>query len=322
MIKLVNVSKKYDDSSDYVIENLNLEIKEGELCAFIGPSGCGKSTTLKMINRLIDITSGNIYIDGVDIRDKDENLLRMNIGYVIQQIGLLPHKTVFENISIVPRLFGWSESKIEKRVEDLLIMVGLDPSGYKDKYPRQLSGGQMQRVGVARALAADPPIMLMDEPFGAVDPITRKYIQDEFLNLQKKIKKTICFVTHDIDEAIKMGDRIAIFNNKNIVQIDTPKNILLNPADDFVKEFIGANRLSKSYDLFLAEDVINYLSKNNKLRKSEPGISVNIKNTISDVLNIMMLNNTDDINVELNGNIIGNISFKEISCYLSEVEGE
>jgi osmoprotectant transport system ATP-binding protein len=321
MIKLENICKRYDENGDYVIKDLNLSIEKGEICIFIGPSGCGKSTTLKMINRMVESTSGEIYIDGENIKDKDEDKLRMKIGYVIQQIGLLPHKTVAENIAIVPKLFGWDKAKIASRVEELLEMVGLDPREYRDKYPKHLSGGQMQRVGVARALAADPPIMLMDEPFGAVDPIARKSIQDEFLKIQKKIKKTVCFVTHDIDEAIKMGDRIAIFNDKNIVQIDKPRNIILNPADDFVREFIGIDGATKSYSFIKVREVVEYLSSKNKIRKEKLDYSVSCYAKASEVIDKMISNNVYDINVKDENEIIGNISFEDLNRYLEESRG-
>jgi osmoprotectant transport system ATP-binding protein len=196
MIELREVTKIYKGQKVPAVDRLSLQIPEGETCVFVGPSGCGKSTTLRMINRMIEPTSGTILIDNKDIRESDPDRLRMGIGYVIQQIGLLPHRTVAENIAIVPRLYGWPKEKIRQRVDELLELIGLDPETTRDKYPSQLSGGQMQRVGVARAMAADPPIMLMDEPFGAVDPIARNYLQDEFLRLQREMKKTICFVTH------------------------------------------------------------------------------------------------------------------------------
>lgn len=322
MIKLENIKKRYGQYQDYVIENLNLDIKEGEICVFIGPSGCGKSTTLKMINRMIEATSGEIYINGENIKNQNPDKLRMNIGYVIQEVGLLPHKTVSENIAIVPKLFGWSKKDIHKRVCELLNIVGLDPKEYGNKYPRELSGGQMQRVGVMRAIAANPKIVLMDEPFGAVDPIGRKSIQDEFLSLQKTIQKTICFVTHDIDEAIKMGDRIAVFNDKKIVQIDTPKNILLNPASDFVKEFIGPDRINKSYKVTYAYEVIDYLSsKNMQVDKKSP-YSIEHNCSVAEIINTMIEEHIDLVSVKKDGYIIGNITFEKLGCYLEYLGGK
>ena len=235
------VSKKYSGQAESAVNEFSLVIEPGEFIVFVGPSGCGKTTTMKMVNRIIEPTSGIITIDGTDIRDLDENKLRRKIGYVIQQIGLFPHMTIAENIAIVPKLLGWSKERIADRVVELLELVELDPTEYAKRYPKELSGGQQQRVGVARALAADPPVMLMDEPFGATDPITREKLQDEFLALQSRIKKTIIFVTHDVEEAIQLGDKIVILGPRtNIEQIDTPAHILAAPANDYVAEFIGS----------------------------------------------------------------------------------
>lgn len=249
MIELKNVTKIYTGQKEPAVKELTLTVQDGESCVLVGPSGCGKSTTLRMINRLIEPTSGSILIDGKDIRNTDPDRLRMGIGYVIQQIGLLPHRTVADNIAIVPRLYGWPREKIKARTDELLELIGLDPETTRHKFPAQLSGGQMQRVGVARAMAVDPPIMLMDEPFGAVDPIARNYLQDEFLRLQGIMHKTICFVTHDINEAIKMGDRIAIFNRGELVQHGSPQEILSRPANEFVSDFIGYDRVVKKLSL-------------------------------------------------------------------------
>lgn len=256
VIKLQKVTKKYPSMERPAVHNLTMEIKEGEICVFVGPSGCGKTTTLKMINRLIEPTEGQIFINGKNTMKQNVDELRQNIGYVIQQTGLFPHMTVYENIATVPRLKGWEEDRIARRVDQLLELVGLDPEENRYKYPRALSGGQKQRVGVARAMAADPPIMLMDEPFGAVDPITRAQLQNELLKLQKKIKKTICFVTHDIDEAIKLGDKIAIMNRGKLVQFDTPENILFSPANDFVEQFVGTDRALKVLNLLKVDKVL------------------------------------------------------------------
>ncbi|WP_425058805.1 Osmoprotectant import ATP-binding protein OsmV [Sporomusa carbonis] len=255
MIELKEVTKLYKGQVAPAVDRLSLTIEKGETCTFLGPSGCGKSTTLRMINRMIEPSSGTIRINGKDVKEEDPNKLRMGIGYVIQQIGLLPHRTVAENIAIVPRLYGWPKEKINERVDELLRLIGLDPEMTRNKYPSQLSGGQMQRIGVARAMAVDPPVMLMDEPFGAVDPIARNYLQDEFLRLQKEMKKTICFVTHDINEAIKMGDKIAIFNQGKLVQHGTPQEILTRPANDFVRDFIGYDRVVKKLSLFQVKEL-------------------------------------------------------------------
>lgn len=253
MIELVNITKKYLGQAMPAVDQLSLWIPEGEICVLVGPSGCGKSTILRMMNRMIEPTSGVVKINGNDVTLTDSDQLRMGIGYVIQQIGLLPHRTIAENIAIVPRLYKWPKEKIKKRVEELIVMMGLDLEKTWGKYPSQLSGGQMQRVGVARAMAVDPPIMLMDEPFGAVDPIARTHLQDELLRLQKEIKKTIVFVTHDINEAIKMGDRIAIFNAGKLIQFGTPEEILSNPVNQFVESFIGHDRIVKKLNLYRVE---------------------------------------------------------------------
>ena len=250
--------------------NLSLEIPAGEICVLVGPSGCGKTTTMKMINRLIEPTSGRITIDGEDVMSLPAVELRRRIGYVIQQVGLFPHLTVAENVAVVPRLLRWPESRVRERVEELLDLVRLDPATYRDRYPAALSGGERQRIGVARALAADPPLMLMDEPFGAVDPILRDRLQNEFLRLQERVRKTIVFVTHDVDEAIKMADRIAILQQGGVLaQYDTPEAILAAPASEFVEHFVGADRglkrlsLGRVRDLPLSEPVTARVSETN-----------------------------------------------------------
>ena len=256
MIKLENVTKIYADGTR-AVDDVNLEVNEGEICVFLGPSGCGKTTTMKMINRLIPITSGKILINGVDNTKLKPSELRRDIGYAIQEIGLFTHMTVGQNIETVPVLKGWSKEKRRARAEELLELVRLNPADYIDKYPAELSGGQRQRVGVARALGADPLILLMDEPFGAIDPINRLELQTEFLKIQEKIQKTIIFVTHDIYEAIKMGDRIALMKDGKLEQYDTPANILYHPKDKFVEGFVGADRALKGLQLLRVKDVMN-----------------------------------------------------------------
>lgn len=248
MIEFKNVVKQYPNGFR-AVDNLNLTVQDGEITVLIGPSGCGKTTSMRMINRLTEITGGEIAIDGRPNTEIPSEELRRQIGYAIQQIGLLPHMTISDNIAIVPRLLNWDENRIRQRIDELLVLVGLDPDITRDKYPRQLSGGQQQRVGVARALGADPPIMLMDEPFGAVDPITREVLQAEFLQIQETVGKTIIFVTHDIDEAIKMGDRIAIMRDGHLVQYDTPDTILAHPKNRFVRDFVGTDRTLKRLGL-------------------------------------------------------------------------
>jgi len=238
------------------VRDLNLAVREGEILVLVGPSGCGKSTTLRLINRMIEPTSGSIIFEGTDVTKSDPNELRRHIGYVIQQVGLFPHRTIAENIGAVPRLLKWDKKRTAARVEEMLELVGMDPKLYASRYPRELSGGQAQRVGVARALAADPDVLLMDEPFGAIDPITRDRLQNEFLRLQAELKKTIVFVTHDIDEAVKMGDRIAILGEQSIIaQLDRPEVILTDPADDFVENFLGSGAILKTLTLSRVRDL-------------------------------------------------------------------
>ncbi|MEU6666197.1 betaine/proline/choline family ABC transporter ATP-binding protein [Streptomyces sp. NPDC046727] len=255
-IELENLTKRYPGSSQPAVDSVNMEIRAGETVIFVGPSGCGKSTTLKMINRLIEPTGGRIRIGGEDVTGIDAVKLRRKVGYAIQSAGLFPHMTVAQNIALVPGMLRWPKGRIRSRVEELLDLVGLDPGEFHGRYPRQLSGGQQQRVGVARALAADPPVLLMDEPFGAVDPITRDHLQDELIRLQRELHKTIVFVTHDFDEAIKLGDRIAVLRERShIAQFDTPEAILTNPADDFVSGFVGAGAALKRLNLTRVRDV-------------------------------------------------------------------
>jgi osmoprotectant transport system ATP-binding protein len=256
MIRLEELTKRYPGQADVAVDNVTMEIPEGEIVVLVGPSGCGKTTTLKMINRLIEPSSGRIFLEDEDVTDVDPDRLRRRIGYVIQQIGLFPHQTIADNIATVPGLLGWDKRRIAERVDELLDMVGLDPGTFRDRYPKELSGGQRQRAGVARAMGADPPVMLMDEPFGAIDPITRERLQNEFLRLQEEIRKTIVFVTHDIDEAVKMGDRIAIFNDDHrIAQFDAPESLLTEPADDFVRDFIGTGAAVKRLHLTHVGDI-------------------------------------------------------------------
>ncbi len=256
LIKLEHVTKAYPGVEEPAVKDLNLAVNPGEILVLVGPSGCGKSTTLRLINRMIEPTSGRIIYEGEDVTKGDPNELRRRMGYVIQQIGLFPHRTIAENIATVPKLLKWPKDKIKARVDELLEVVSMDPSIYRDRYPSELSGGQAQRVGVARALGADPDVLLMDEPFGAIDPITRDRLQNEFLRLQGELKKTIVFVTHDIDEAVKMGDRIAILREQSeIAQLDTPEHILTDPADEFVENFLGSGAILKTLTLRRVKDI-------------------------------------------------------------------
>lgn len=255
MIGVDALVKRFPGAERPAVDRLTLAIREGEVCVLIGPSGCGKTTTMRLLNRMIEPDSGTVTLAGRDIATTDPVALRRHVGYVIQQVGLFPHWTIADNVATVPRLLRWEETKIAARVDELLSLVGMDPATYRERFPRELSGGQKQRVGVARALAADPPVMLMDEPFGALDPITRARLQDEFLRILHRLAKTVVLVTHDIDEAIRMGDRIAIMREGALVQYDTPQAILTSPADDFVEAFVGADRALKRLALAAAGDV-------------------------------------------------------------------
>ncbi|MBF6174452.1 ABC transporter ATP-binding protein [Nocardia blacklockiae] len=255
-IVLDSVTKRYPGQREPAVDNISLTVPAGEIVVFVGPSGCGKTTTMRMINRLIEPTSGTITIGGRDVTTVNADQLRRQVGYSIQQAGLFPHLTVARNVATAPGLLGWDRARIAARVDEMLELVGLDPGTFRDRYPRQLSGGQQQRVGVARALAADPPVLLMDEPFGAVDPITRGLLQDELLRLQAELHKTIVFVTHDFNEAVKLGDRIAVLGNQSrILQYDTPAAILAEPADETVAGFVGADAALKQLTLVRVQDV-------------------------------------------------------------------
>ena len=260
MIELENLTKVFETAKGPVMasDRVNMVVPEGEICVLLGPSGCGKTTTMKMVNRLIEPTSGKIFINGKDTDESDVVELRRNIGYVIQQIGLFPNMTVEDNICAVPDLLGWDKGKSRKRAAELVEMMALEPSVFLKRFPKELSGGQQQRIGVARGLAADPPVLLMDEPFGAIDPINREIIQDEFLKMQSAIRKTIMFVSHDIDEAVKMGDKIAIFREGALVQYDVPDMILSHPADKFIADFVGSDRTLKRLRLLTVNDALEF----------------------------------------------------------------
>lgn len=281
MIEFKKVCKSYDSQTN-VIDQLDLKINKGELVVLIGESGSGKTTTMKMINRLHEPTSGTILIDGKNIMEINPIELRRNIGYVIQKVGLFPHMTIGENIELIPTLKKWDKAKKRKRTEELLDLVGLNPQQYIDRYPNELSGGQQQRIGVARALAVDPEVILMDEPFSALDPITREQLQEELLKLQDELHKTIVFVTHDMDEALKLGDKIAVMKDGKIIQYDTPENILKNPINDFVEYFVGKDRLWKSPEMVYARDIM----------KKQPA-TISLERTPAKALEIMKEKQTD-----------------------------
>ncbi|MCG8616954.1 MAG: betaine/proline/choline family ABC transporter ATP-binding protein [Desulfobacterales bacterium] len=256
MIEFERVTKIYPGSSTPAVDAVTFTIPDGEICTVIGPSGCGKTTIMRMINRLHPITSGTIRVSGKDVNQMDEIELRRGIGYAIQQVGLFPHMTVRDNIATVPKLLGWDKAKIDARVDELLDLVNLEPATYRHRYPKELSGGQAQRIGVARAMATDPPVMLMDEPFGAIDPINREVLQDEFLKIQERLKKTIVFVTHDIDEAVKMGDKICLLEDGRLVQFASPEDMRTRPKNRFVKDFVGADRTLKRLNLLKVNEVM------------------------------------------------------------------
>jgi osmoprotectant transport system ATP-binding protein len=284
-LELRGVSKRFPGQAVPAITELSLHVPAGEVCVLVGPSGSGKTTAMRLINRMIELSSGDILLGGHSILKRRPDELRREIGYVIQQVGLFPHYTIGENIATVPRLLGWDRARIARRVHELLELVGLDPREMHDRYPVQLSGGQQQRVGVARALAADPPLMLMDEPFGAIDPINRARLQDEFLRLQALVRKTVVFVTHDIDEAIKMGDRIAILREGGVLaQYAPPAELLSRPADDFVAEFVGADRALKRLALTTLADV----DLDESGRTSGDGRRVPRRTTVRDALSMIL----------------------------------
>jgi osmoprotectant transport system ATP-binding protein len=320
-IVLDHVTKRYGNSARPAIDDLSLTIPAGEICVLIGPSGGGKTTAMKMINRLITITEGDITIDGTSVRSLELTELRRGIGYVIQQIGLFPHMTVEDNIGTVPRLLGWDRKRIKARARELLELVGLDPDEHAKRYPMQLSGGQRQRVGLARAMAADPPLMLMDEPFGAIDPITRERLQNDFLRLHRELRKTVVFVTHDIDEAIKMGDRICILREGGVLaQYDTPEAILAAPADEFVAQFVGADRGLKRLALRRLDEV-ELLPVPAEDTAATPACSS--KTTLRDALSIMLTEGAPGVVVVgQDGAAHGYMTFDVVSRLLSDSEGE
>jgi osmoprotectant transport system ATP-binding protein len=310
------VTKRYEGRDQAAVENLSLTIPAGEICVLVGPSGAGKTTAMKLVNRLIELDEGDITIDGTSIRDQDAVTLRRGIGYVIQQVGLFPHMTIAENIATVPRLLGWPKKRTNERTAELLDLVGLDQE-YAERYPAQLSGGQRQRVGLARALAVDPPLMLMDEPFGALDPITRDRLQLEFLRLHDEVRKTVIFVTHDIDEAIKLGDRIAILREGgHLAQYDTPDRILAHPADDFVARFVGADRGLKRLALRRLEEIeLEPLDGTPPPGPQAPGST-----TLRDALSLMMSEGADPlVVVDAAGKPIGLLSVARVGRVLSEL---
>jgi osmoprotectant transport system ATP-binding protein len=323
-LELRGVSKRYPGEREPAIRDLSLTVPAGEVCVLVGPSGSGKTTTMRLINRMIPISSGDILLGGRSVLDRDPKELRREIGYVIQQVGLFPHQTVGENIATVPRLLGWQRDRIRARVRELLELIDLDPQEMESRYPSQLSGGQRQRVGVARALAADPPLMLMDEPFGAIDPINRSRLQDEFLRLQDKVKKTVVFVTHDIDEAIKMGDRIAILREGGVLaQYDTPRQILTHPADDFVAQFVGADRGLKRLALTTVGELkLMQPNGSGATGTTNGALTLPRETSVRDALSLMLTANGEPITVvDGDGRVEGLLTLRVIEHLLSDEAG-
>ncbi|AYV69430.1 glycine/betaine ABC transporter ATP-binding protein [Niallia circulans] len=311
MIKFENVSKRYTDGTA-AVDSIEFEIKQGEFFVIIGPSGCGKTTTLKMINRLIPLSDGTIYIKGKKISEYDIHELRWNIGYVLQQIALFPHMTIEENIAIVPELKQWERDRIKQRTEELLDMVGLDHQTYANRKPSELSGGEQQRVGVIRALAADPEILLMDEPFSALDPLSREKLQDDMLDLKKNLKKTTVFVTHDMKEALKLADRICIMKKGKIVQIGTPQELITNPTNDFVKNFVGNKHDSWSNDFQLKDLLEPIIEKEDKQINQ---VSAPITTTMQEIVD--MLVKYEQVIIERDGTPIGLVNRRSMMKYVS-----
>ncbi|MBS4205523.1 ABC transporter ATP-binding protein [Bacillus sp. FJAT-49754] len=307
------VTKQFPKASKPSVYSTNLTIEEGSFVTILGASGCGKTTLLKMVNRIHDLTSGKIYVHGQDITKIPVTELRRNIGYVIQQIGLFPHMTIAENIATVPKELGWDAQKIEERIDFLLELIELPPQDYRKRYPRQLSGGQQQRVGLARALAGNPSIMLMDEPFGAIDAITRSSLQDEMIQIQRKLNKTILFVTHDIDEALKLGDKIVIMNEGVIQQFDTPLNIITNPTNSFVSQLVHSDDVVQHLGLMRADHVMLPLIDEVSSQETKVDRAENLKNVLTQILK----GHSDSVIVTDNETPIGRITLAELKSYIA-----
>ena len=310
MIEIRDLVKHFAGMAHPAVDRLTLTIPEGEVCVLIGPSGCGKTTTMRIINRMIEPDAGSVRVAGRDVMQTDPVNLRRSVGYVIQQVGLFPHWSIADNIATVPKLLGWDDARIAARVDELLALIGMDPATFRSRFPRELSGGQKQRVGVARALAADPPVMLMDEPFGAIDPITRARLQDEFLRILRGLKKTIVFVTHDIDEAIKMGDRIAILRDGALVQFDTPEAILAQPANAFVESCVGTDRALKRLALIRADSAVEPAGP------VAPLHAIGAQASLRDALALMFETDTDTLAVTgAGGEVLGALTLAGIRAH-------
>ncbi len=320
MIKLENVTKKFPGMEKPAVNDLNLEVKKGDVCVLVGPSGCGKTTTMKMINRIHEPTSGAIYVNGQNALKMNPIKLRLDIGYVIQEIGLFPHMTIEENVATVPNEKKWPKDKTKQRVAEMLDLVGLDPDVYGNRYPSALSGGQRQRVGVARAMVSDPPIMLMDEPFGAVDPITRARLQNEFLRIQERVEKTIVFVTHDIDEAIKMGDTIAVMREGNLIQHSTPDELLSSPKDEFVASLVGRNRSIKRLHLIRIREILESANRTKPAPEDMPLDDIKKRIDESDIRSVIVVDRDNKLKGVIGVSDLKRKTGETAVDYMSEVD--
>ena len=322
MIVFKNVYKTYPNGLE-AVRDLSFEVAEGETLVLLGTSGSGKTTTMKMVNRLIEPTAGSIAIGGRDIMQRNPIELRRDIGYAIQHIGLFPHMTVAENIAVVPKLLKWDEDKISARIDDLLTLVGLEPGEHRERYPAQLSGGQKQRIGVARALAADPPVILMDEPFGALDPITREQLQNEFLDLETEIKKTIIFVTHDVFEAVKMGDRIALMDSGKLQQLATPRELVENPANEFVEQFLGQHRFQLSLLTRTIHSALGEVDTEDAREPAEPPrLRLHGRHSLIEALDIFKESGSEKLPVYRGARFEGLLPKKRLLTIITEELGE
>ncbi|MBF2085573.1 ABC transporter ATP-binding protein [Thermoleptolyngbya sp. C42_A2020_037] len=311
-IRFDNVLLRFPSMARAAVDHVSCEVESGNLVVILGPSGCGKTTLLKMVNRLYEPTAGTIYLGDTDIRQLPKTRLRQQIGYVIQQSGLFPHMTVAQNIAVVPRLLGWANPRIQARIDELLDLVALPPGEYRDRYPAQLSGGQQQRVGLARALAGDPQVMLMDEPFGAIDAITRATLQDEILRLQRQLKKTILFVSHDVEEALRLGDRILIMKAGQIVQYDTPFNILTKPADEFVHNLVGADDMVRQLSLLRVATAMTHLPDGYALNGHNGQPTIAREDSLRDALSLILRTGAPKLTVLEDGSPVGTLTLEHI----------
>lgn len=320
MIQFNNVTKMYDqEQGAKAVDDVSFHVPNGNIVVFLGPSGCGKTTTLRMVNRLESITEGEILVNGMDVNTLNEIELRRNIGYVIQHNGLFPNMTIEENVMAVPNLLGWDKKKKKDRFFELMELVGMEPDEFCKRYPHELSGGQQQRIGIVRAMAADPPVMLMDEPFGALDPIIRSHLQHEFLQIQQEVQKTILFVSHDVDEAIKMGDKIAIFKEGKLMQYDTPSEILTHPKNEFVRHFVGQDRALKSLSLHTIADLMAEQSLSEVNGKNRQSKNIFVGTNLRNALSIILNQEADQLIVENeNQESLGAVTIQDIELYLHE----